>query len=721
MNDLNQFAQGYRQEAEERLSEMEDAVLDVEQRPEDPEAIDRLFRAVHTIKGSGAMFGFDRIAEFAHHVENALQKARDGELPITQELIGIILAARDRMKAMLDEPADAPEADPQAQQIVDSLNALLGETAPVPALQASQPAEAPDTQAADDDGKGRMMTYQIRFRPPGRIFQTGLDPALLIQELRALGECSATALTDRIPPLADMDAETCYFSWDIVLTSDCGLNAVKDVFIFVEDESDIDIQPLTQGTPFADDPASARLGDILIARGDTTPSRIDQALSRQKKLGQLLVEAGEVSADRLKSALEVQKTLRRQTETRKASTVRVAAEKLDVLINLVGELVMNQDRLVQAASSLEDPKLADPVEQIGRLTSELRDCALELRMLPIGTTFRKFKRLVRDLCAELGKDIDLVTEGADTELDKTVIERLGDPLVHLIRNAVDHGLESPEERIKLGKPPRGTLRLAATHREGNVIITIQDDGRGLDPDAIRAKALEKGLIEDRVHLSDADLFDLIFTPGFSTATKVSNVSGRGVGMDVVRRNIEALRGTIALSSEKGRGTTVTLCLPLTLAIIDSFLVLVQGRRFVLPLTLVEECVELTARDIQRVHGQHLVPIRGSWVPYVRLRDLFCIPQDRPPIEQIVVLNTEDQRLGIAVDEIIGVHQAVIKSLGKLCQHVEGLAGATIMGDGSVALIVDVPGLIRTASRQQQTIWNTEGLSWNKPVQTPIST
>lgn len=382
-----------------------------------------------------------------------------------------------------------------------------------------------------------------------------------------------------------------------------------------------------------------------------------------------------------------------------ASSIRVPAEKLDVLVNLVGELVTVQARLSQTSAGRRDAELMSIAEEVERLTAELRDNALNIRMLPIGTTFSKFKRLVRDLSNELGKKIEMETSGAETELDKTVIEKLNDPLVHLIRNSIDHGIEMPEERAAAGKPAQGTVHLSAVHSGDSVFITIKDDGAGLDKEAIRAKAIEKGLIQPTTELSEKEIFAQIFAPGFSTAKKISSVSGRGVGMDVVKRAIEALRGTIEITSKRGEGTTITVKIPLTLAIIESLLVQIGGDRFLLPLSLVDECVELTGSDIEKSHGRNLATVRDHMVPYIPLREKFRISGNAPDIQQIVITQVNGMRVGFVVDHVIGEHQTVIKSLGRAYKNVEGISGATILGDGAVALIVDIPQLIKEVEAQ----------------------
>ncbi|MFZ5571189.1 MAG: chemotaxis protein CheA [Thermodesulfobacteriota bacterium] len=688
MSNANQFVDTFRQEAEELLAEIEETVLEIEKNPEDLEQVNRLFRAMHTIKGSGGMFGFDDIAGFTHHVETALDKVRDGSIPVKKGMIDLILASRDHIHALLDAAAGGDPVDEAAgSRIIAGLAALT--VAPAPA-----------TQEEPDATQGKELLYRIRFTPLPNFAESGMDPADLLDGLRELGNCEIMGLTDAIPPLENLVPDQCWLYWDIALTTARGLNAIKDVFIFVEDKCRIEMEAVTEAGP--DDPELPipKLGEILIQKGDADPEEIKRALAGQKRIGELLVASGAVSEDKVFSALKEQKIIDQRRLAAKAASVRVPSDKLDHLVNLVGELVITQARLSQVAHAIKEMELATPVEEIERLTAELRDVVLNIRMLPIGTTFSKFNRLVRDLSADLGKTIRLITEGAETELDKTVIERLNDPLVHLIRNSIDHGIEAPGERIQSGKPEEGTISLMAAHRGAKVVITIKDDGRGLDRDAIRQKAIEKGLISPEAKLADKEIWSQIFAAGFSTAKQVTSVSGRGVGMDVVKREIESLGGSVDITSQKGRGTAIHLSLPLTLAIIDGLLVKVAGNFFVLPLSMIEECVELPKEKAETTHGRNVIPVRGELVPLIRLREFFDIRETRPSIEHIAIVRLDDLRMGIVVDHIIGDHQTVIKSLGKIYQDADGLSGATIMGDGTVALILDIPELVRCACNEE---------------------
>ncbi len=442
----------------------------------------------------------------------------------------------------------------------------------------------------------------------------------------------------------------------------------------------------------------------MIERGHVTHGDLQEALGDQKRIGELLVDKGLVAPSRVESALAEQEHIKvvrsKHQQEEQASNIRVPAERLDILVNLVGEMVTVQARLSQTVASMGHAELNSISEEVERLTAELRDNTMSIRMLPIGTTFSKFKRLVRDLSSELGKDILLVTDGGETELDKTVIERLNDPLVHLIRNCIDHGIEAPGVREAAGKPGQGTVHLSAMHSGANVLIHVVDDGAGLNADAIRSKAVERGLIASETELPEKELFSLIFAPGFSTARQITSVSGRGVGMDVVKRSIDALRGSIDVSSRKGMGTTITLKLPLTLAIIDGLLVKVGDGHYVLPLSVVEECVELTREDVAGAHGRHIAHVRGEIVPYIRLRDRFAIDGTAPEVQQIVITECLGGKVGFVVDQVIGQHQTVIKNMGRVYRNVDAISGATILGDGSVALIMDVPKLVRGVEEQE---------------------
>ncbi|MBI9091727.1 MAG: chemotaxis protein CheA [Desulfobacterium sp.] len=678
--------EAFKEEAYELLTELETSLLELEENPHDMEQIGRVFRAMHTIKGSGGMFGFDAIADFTHNVETVFDMVRGGELQVTKDLVNLTLSARDHIKTLLDGEGDKD----LETQIIASLQALL--PAADPKEETVPGGIGKDISKSAPDAPSPLLTYTIRFCPALDIFANGTNPITLLDELREMGECIVTPHTENLPLLDDMDPESCYIFWDILLTTDQGENAIRDVFIFVEDECDLSIECVDndQGSN-VDELNGDKLGEILVKRGDLSNETLGKALEEQNLLGEILVKEKAVSQASVCSALAEQAVVKKQIERRReavhTTSIRVAAGKLDHLVDLVGELVTVQARLSQKASTVNDSDLVSIAEDVEMLVSGLRDNAMSMRMLQIGTTFSTFKRLVRDLSNDLGKQMELTTSGEETELDKTVIEKLKDPLVHIIRNSIDHGIEMPEARKAAGKEATGTVHLSAEHAGGNVLIRISDNGKGLDPAVIRAKAMEKGLIPPDVDFTDKEVNNLIFAPGFSTASQVSDLSGRGVGMDVVKRSIEELGGSVDLNSQKGDGTAITLKLPLTLAIIEGLLVTLGRGYYIFPLTSVEECVELPRDETGKKSG--LLNIRGEMVPYIGLREEYGIEEERPELEHVVIMETNEKRVGFVVDSVVGSQQAVIKKMGNAFNNAPDISGATILGNGAVALIIDV--------------------------------
>ncbi|RYJ02512.1 MAG: chemotaxis protein CheA [Acetobacteraceae bacterium] len=641
----------FRQEAGELLEELEQALLDLGQTLDDRSLVDTVFRAMHTIKGSGAMFGFEAIAGFTHDFETAFDQVRKGLTSCSRDLIGAGLRATDHIRTLLNRPEAADPATGEA--ILVALHRALAEASD--GAETAEGAPAARTAAAGQ--------WRITFRLATDALVNGTKPLIMLDELRELGKARIVALVDAVPALDVMDPDSCALGWDVVLSTDRPRSSIEEVFLFVSDDASIKIVDLSgSGTPA---PVPATGGD----RAGVAPV-----------------------AERARSEPEAGKV---------GSSLRVQAERLDELMDRVGELVIAQARLSQLAGVGDDGNLTTVAEEIERLVSELRDTTMSIRMLPIGSLFARYRRLLHDLSRDLGKSVELVTSGEDTELDKTVIERLADPLVHLIRNAVDHGLETPEQRLATGKAEGGTLRLAARYSGAEVLVTVSDDGRGLNAERIRAKAVEQGLIGAEAKLPDHELHQLLFHPGFSTAQEISAISGRGVGMDVVKRAIEALRGSIDITTVPGRGTEVTLRLPLTLAIIEGLLVRVGKARYAIPLSAVEECVELPATEEQRSHGRSFLNIRGALVPFLRLRELLQADTPPDPHQKVVIIATGEQRVGLVVDQIIGSHQTVIKSLSTLHADVETFSGATILGDGTVALIFDVSHLLEVGQAHEE--------------------
>jgi two-component system chemotaxis sensor kinase CheA len=681
----------FHSETQELLTELESALLELEDNPEDQELIDRVFRALHTIKGNGGMFGFEGISRFTHDMESVYDLVRGGSLKISKQIIDLTLAARDVIAEMIKDPEGE---DPVVKHTADEILRAFEQYLPDKANKEMKAAAFLVNGAPDLDYK----TYRIRFTPDPDIFLTGTNPLLLLKELNSLGKATIIPNLNRLPGLDKLDPENCFFSWNIILTADAGIDAIKDVFIFVEDRCTLTIDIIDEEGALEEEDEHLRLGDILTERGDISRSELEEVLGKKYPLGRKLVDMNLVDSEAVESALFEQQVIKEVKTKRRAedaaASVRVASEKLDVLVNLVGEMVTMQARLSSTAAQLENAELTAISEMIELLTSDLRDNTFSIRMIPIGSTFSSFRRTLRDLASNVGREVELVAQGGDTELDKTVIEKLRDPLVHLIRNAVDHGIESPQVRESAGKPRAGTIILSASQSGADVLIRVADDGAGMDEETIRAKAVSKGLLSPDSQISRPELLTLVFEPGFSTADEVTSVSGRGVGMDVVKRHVESLRGTIEIDSHPGVGTDIHIRLPLTLAIIEGLQVDIANDKFIFPLSLVEECIELKREDAESVDGRRLANVRGELIPYIRLRDWFSVKEERHDIEQIVITNENGLRIGFVVDYVVGEHQTVIKSLGRVYRKVDGISGATILGDGTVALILDLPAIIR---------------------------
>jgi len=693
------------EEALELAADLESALLELESDPDNEELIGRIFRSMHTIKGSSSMFGYDDITRITHEAETIYDMVRSGTIQVTKDLIELTFPVLDHIKAILGKSENSEyDIKSKTGKILSLIKGFLSQQ-PIPEAGEAKGHTLPPTRSLDQrpEYEEKEVTFRIRFKPSRDIFLRGFNPLLLLQELCELGQSKVIAHTDLIPEIGDIDPEMCYTYWDVILTTTKGINAIKDVFIFVEDDCELTIDAISEDYEL-DESAYKRIGDILVDRGDLTVEDLHRVIVKKKRLGELLVEEGLIESTKVDSALVEQTVTKEVLMSRQRieslASIRVPSERLDRLVNLVGELVTVQARLSQTSTMRDDPDLLLISEEMERLTEELRDSTMTIRLLPISTIFSKFRRLVRDLSRELGKEARLVTEGGETELDKTVIERLTDPFIHLIRNCMDHGIETSDKRVTAGKPKHGVIRLSALHAGNEVLIQITDDGIGLDREAIFSKAVEKGLISENEQLSEKEIYSLIFAPGFSTAKDITDVSGRGVGLDVVKKVIESLRGSLDIRSRKGSGTTITLKLPLTLMIIEGLIVTVGGEKFVIPLSHVEECIELTKRDVEKAYGKNIINVREDIVPYIKLRDMFFISGNPPEIEQIVITRSDKDRIGFAVDSVIGEHQTVIKSLGNFYKDIKVISGATILGDGRVALILDINGLIEMAELQQ---------------------
>jgi len=663
----------FRQEAAELFETLEGALLDLCERSEDRELVDSVFRALHTIKGSGAMFGFDKVAAFTHEFETAFELVRKGKIKPTQELISVALAAKDYIRALIEAPDSTDDIIGEA--ILDDLKRFVApDRHESPALQVDAPLD-----------ESRSAGWQLHLEFDSYILCNGSNPLDLLDDLCKLGPCFVVPVTDSVPLLDELEPEYCYLKWDITLHADCDKAAIDDVFMFVADEMKLTLSPLEHVEAPAAVPLLQLLDEPAAAPAADIPAPVVEAA--REPLAKQPDPEPEAAPERRREEAK--------REERGIATVRVQAERLDELMDRVGELVIAQARLSQLAATGSDLSIKMIAEEIERLAGSLRDTTMGARMVPIGSLFGRFRRLVHDLSRDLAKPVEFVTSGEDTELDKTMIECLADPLVHLIRNAIDHGIEDTATRAANGKTEQGRIELTAVHSGAQVLVTVKDNGGGLNTARIRAKAEEQGLIAPGAALSDHEVHQFLFHPGFSTAQTISALSGRGVGMDVVKRTIENMRGSIDLSTRPGQGTIVTLRLPLTLAIIEGLLIRVGEGRCIIPLSAVEECVELTTED-ERLRGRNFLNVRGNLVPFLRLREILTVPGAPDAHQKTIIISTGETRVGLVADQIIGNHQTVIKSLSKLHSDVTIFSGATILGDGTAALILDVTQLVALA-------------------------
>ncbi|WP_236040264.1 chemotaxis protein CheA [Marinobacter nauticus] len=674
---LDAAFQTFLEESRELLTDMEQILLDLESQPAEIELQNALFRCVHTVKGSAGMFGLDHVVTFTHVVENVLDRLRAGEVDLSRELANILLRCRDHISVLVEIPEHAEASGLEAPG-----NVLLAELEPYHSL-SDETAEAASENAFGTAGR---RLWRIRLTVHEDALRHGMDPLSFIRFLATLGEIErVNTHAGQLPPLDTFDPETCYLAFEVLLNTASSRTEIKDVFEFAGD-----------------------LFEILVEAQDTNDSP-DQVTTD--------LTSSEDQHPDIESSPSPDEPAESQQERRKKPVqhLRIQADKLDNLINLVGELVIASATVSLDAERTGDASARETAANLNLLVEEIRDSSLDLRMVPIGETFQRFQRVVRDVSTELGKDIDLVITGAETELDKTVVEKIADPLTHLVRNACDHGVELPDIRLAKGKSTRGTVHLNAYHESGAVVIEVGDDGSGLDRDRLLTKAVEKGLVKPDVTLSDREVFNLIFEPGFSTVEKVTNLSGRGVGMDVVRRNIEALRGMVELESPGvAGGTTFRIRLPLTLAIIDGFLASVGDATYVVPLEMVVECTELSVEQQALSAGQDYIDLRNEVLPLIRLRDQFCVPGKPGRRQNIIVVRHAGRKAGLIVDDLLGEHQTVIKPLNGIFSHLKGLSGSTILGSGQVALILDVQALISQICLREQESLSSQGLRFNQP-------
>jgi two-component system, chemotaxis family, sensor kinase CheA len=711
--DYSKFLQTFFEEVTEHLSVLESGLLTLEQNPDDVEVLNRIFRSVHTIKGAGPIFGFTTMSRFAHKVETLLDPLRNRKCSATRQIIDLLLESADYLNLLVEAAKNGTVID-ENKTVLDleaRLETCMTVTAPAPG---QKPAPGPSSATAPPAPvTSARQTYQISWTPGEDLFQRGLNPLKLLEELGRLGTVTSCVLvTSRLPDLADLDPERCYLSWTCMLETEYPREDIESVFEFTAPPGGLTITALSSSSPVAQptqepDPEPAR--SVVGEEDDPQLAEVFFGKKSEHWLGAILVEQKAVTPVQLAKALDRQDSLRAKSKEQKAeASMRVDTEKVDKLVNLVGELAITQSMLSTLGGNFEIkhlPILQERLLQLARNTQEIQERVMGIRMLPISMAFNRFPRLVRDLSAKVGKNIQLLISGEETELDRSVIESIGDPLTHLLRNACDHGLEPPEERVAAGKPEQGTIRLNAFHEGGKICITVEDDGRGLNRDKILAKAIEQRMITGNDTLSDDQVWALIFRPGFSTAEKLTDLSGRGVGMDVVKRNIEELSGIVTIKTVTGRGTIFTLKLPLTLAIIEGMTIRVGEDTYIVPLLSILESIRPKADMVKTLIGKgEVVNVRGAFYPIVRLYEVFDLqPEHKNPAEAILlILETEGERVVVMVDEILGQQQVVIKSIEENFRKVDGVAGATILGDGTVGLILDVRGLVKLA-RQEQSI------------------
>ncbi len=723
---LDQIKDTFIAESSELLQQMETILLNIESGEGDENSLNALFRAIHTIKGSAGIFGYKDVVDFTHVVENILELVRSGKKDLKKESLGLLLECRDHISdlieyASMNSSIDA-EKEKRGKGLLRKLNQNFG-------MGDNSPLDEPEEDSGkekielDDSPKTKSPNYHISIRFSPGVLKCGLDPFSFINYLNQIGTISSlVTLTNDIPKREKMDPEECYIGFEIQLNSDADKATIENVFEFLQSDSILHIlkphSSLNEFAKFVSNLSEEReqIHSYLAyihAIDETEWSEIEKIIDEKKSLSasgstpeefssreadtniSLMVksddnlEEADIESFRDKKGKDVSLNLENKS-------IRIDAEKLDLLINLVGELVIAGANMTQIATKNKDTNLLESSYIISRLIGEIRDSALRIRMVQIGTAFNRFQRVVRDIGQQLGKDIHFVTTGGETELDKTVIEKIGDPLLHLIRNAIDHGLESTEERIAVGKPEKGTLQLNAFHDTGGIVIEVIDDGKGLDPEKILKKAISSGLAKEQSY-TEREIFSFLFQPGFSTAEKITDLSGRGVGLDVVQRNIDSLRGTVTVESRKGNGTTFKVRLPLTLAIIDGFAVEVDNRHYVIPLEMVVECLEFQEDENRK---RNYINLRGELLPFIRMSEIFLQKESSNKKGNIVVVQYGDKKAGLLVEKLSGEIQTVIKPLGKIFGNLRGISGSSILGNGDVAMILDIPVLIEIAVKNE---------------------
>jgi len=693
--DMSQFYQTFFEESFEGLDVMESGLLGLDVGAADAETVNTIFRAAHSIKGGSGTFGFTSVADFTHVMETLLDEMRDGSRMVTTEAVDLLLKSVDVLREMLTAVQSESDIDVEhVSSIQKKLEVLLhGEST-------DAEADAESEQSISEDSGA--SSWQISFKPLDYLLKTGNDPVRIFKELSLLGEYEVECQMDNLPLFADIDPESCYLFWDIKLSGEIKKEQIEEVFEWVDEDCELNIE--LNGSS-EDESVTEELKPVVEELKEVAPVAVETSANVTEPTKKT-EPANETSLSIASTQEKVKPSTTKKAVSTDSGSIRVSIDKVDALINMVGELVITQSMLGQLGERVDEDsleKLQDGLAQLERNTRELQENVMRIRMLPISFAFQRFPRMVRDLSGKLGKDIELRLLGEQTELDKTVMEKIGDPLVHLVRNSIDHGIEMPDDREAAGKPRTGVVELNAFHQGGNIVIEITDDGKGIDRDVVFSKAVEKGLVSENDNLTDEQVYDLIFAPGFSTAKEVSDVSGRGVGMDVVKRNIRELGGNIEIVSAKGEGSKITIRLPLTLAILDGQLIRVGGDTYIVPLVSIIESLQVKAAQVNAIAGQaELYKLRDEYIPVVRLHNVFDLKADSEVLTDglIVVVEGDGQRAGLFVDDLMGQQQVVIKSLETNYRPVDGVSGATILGDGTVALILDITGLIKLSQQER---------------------
>ena len=669
---MDSFAKKFIEEATDNINDLENALLELDRNPDDKEIIERIFRALHSLKGGGAMFGFETISTITHELEEIYDDIRKGKKEISDDITSLTLETADHLRNLL--------ADPNLEN-EDLQTIHLQLTGRIQNLLESNPDSTSTSLTTENTPKEQTKTFYIHFQPNEDILQNGTNPLYLIDELCEYGENIVVPNYSYLLEATDFNPEKCYVQWEIYLESNVDEDTLKDVFLFVEDSSLIDIKTIAKGNLLKDDVITDTIAKIRNESQDLTFSAISKILQER-------------NADKVKKSSNLNK------KEQKITSVRINSDKLDDLMNMVSELVTTQARLSLYAEKDADAVLTTIAENIQKLTRQLRDIAFSIVLIPIDTIVMRFQRLVRDLSKSLYKNIELVTKGTDTELDKSLIETLVDPLMHIIRNSIDHGIEPIDERRKAGKPETGTIKLHAYYSGVNVVIDITDDGRGINKDNIFRKGVEKGLVAPDEKLTDNEIYLLIFEPGFSTAQTVTDVSGRGVGMDVVKKKINEVRGEVYVKSEVGVGTTISIVIPITLSIIDGLLVRIDNHHFILPMVVVDKIYSIKHNEIGK-SANDIIVLGNQQVPYIHLRSDFNIGGEAPEYEEVVVASYNEKQVGLVIDSVVGEYQAVLKPLGKQFKDQDYLSGASILGDGRIALVLDTNKMIREIDKKQR--------------------